>query len=749
MKLRLPKILITAVMVGAMTTTAIGLTIDTATNTAREGDIWSKTFAAENSTYLTGSLPNDNGNRLDVTGQTVDTLLKGSIVVSTGKQLFLQTWSGTHDTGDINVTGDIYVGHENGIRVGMDDFDVTLKNIYVTNNASIYENDAKHTNHVVYIRGIVTDKVPTDIEGQAVDTSSKFTINHGKYNITGIVDVNELAVTEQTLITFTDIANLKANSINNNGSITFTNAPGAIADLLSKTTGSGTFVINGNSYLAGNTDSGGKVYNYAGKLQINSGATLQMGGDGSSNYNSLWSLHMDKAELVLNGGTVKYYGGASSIGKVTTSAQSTLDMFATKQSEGAFETLTIKEMTVAQKLTVTGSWESKLSIESLTLNNDLHVNAHTAANGKNAYITIGKLSGSGMLQLLKGHAILEKGEHSISRVDISVGNTECFGSLTLREEAVLNINHNLWLGDENINNADKENPQIVLENKAALTRDIVTVKGRSEGTLIIRNDETGEGTKGDAYNIDNVTYTFRNADVEVKTAQSGNTISNRLENVTLYNTGEGKLVAGNGNNYYSGIVAKNGDIEINGFANLATQSSLSLLEVAAHKTVSINNKWNNNRTKANVSVSGTASFDEASILQANLTLKSGATLILDAWGEDAASVSGSLTLETNLTLKGDILTALYDLDKNESLAVFNNVSELVLFGQSESPVLTLDSSTMAGIDASTYFSNLEEGIFYISHVGQQVIITSNIPEPTTATLSLLALAALAARRRRK
>lgn len=56
------------------------------------------------------------------------------------------------------------------------------------------------------------------------------------------------------------------------------------------------------------------------------------------------------------------------------------------------------------------------------------------------------------------------------------------------------------------------------------------------------------------------------------------------------------------------------------------------------------------------------------------------------------------------------------------------------------------------MDAAEYFSNLFDNtglvIRYDSEDGT-VRIIQTIPEPTTATLSLLALAALAARRRRR
>ncbi|MGN0873823.1 MAG: PEP-CTERM sorting domain-containing protein, partial [Akkermansia sp.] len=55
------------------------------------------------------------------------------------------------------------------------------------------------------------------------------------------------------------------------------------------------------------------------------------------------------------------------------------------------------------------------------------------------------------------------------------------------------------------------------------------------------------------------------------------------------------------------------------------------------------------------------------------------------------------------------------------------------------------------VDASEIFGNVDPGFFKLNYDGSNVILTAstNVPEPTTATLSLLALMGLAARRRRR
>ena len=66
-------------------------------------------------------------------------------------------------------------------------------------------------------------------------------------------------------------------------------------------------------------------------------------------------------------------------------------------------------------------------------------------------------------------------------------------------------------------------------------------------------------------------------------------------------------------------------------------------------------------------------------------------------------------------------------------------------------VTAYSSFVYAGIaDASKYFNTFDMGQYYLTFTDYSFSITAGvIPEPTTASLSLLALAALAMRRRRK
>ena len=79
-----------------------------------------------------------------------------------------------------------------------------------------------------------------------------------------------------------------------------------------------------------------------------------------------------------------------------------------------------------------------------------------------------------------------------------------------------------------------------------------------------------------------------------------------------------------------------------------------------------------------------------------------------------------------------------------SLTLFTGVDELIIGSDSWTGAMTTE--------ASAAFSNAEldgyQLVYDGADSGKVSITTAAVPEPTTATLSLLALAALAARRRR-
>ena len=135
----------------------------------------------------------------------------------------------------------------------------------------------------------------------------------------------------------------------------------------------------------------------------------------------------------------------------------------------------------------------------------------------------------------------------------------------------------------------------------------------------------------------------------------------------------------------------------------------------------------------------------------NLTMNAGSAITVDS----EVALNGKLTLHSGITLTGTVLDTLAGLQAPGSgeVVLFSGVNTLVLGDQT----YTVGSETLnsgSGVKLSDYFRNDREIDFdkyYLAFNAATGDLTAGliIPEPTTATLSLLALAGLCARRRRK
>ncbi|MDD6814175.1 MAG: PEP-CTERM sorting domain-containing protein [Akkermansia muciniphila] len=133
-----------------------------------------------------------------------------------------------------------------------------------------------------------------------------------------------------------------------------------------------------------------------------------------------------------------------------------------------------------------------------------------------------------------------------------------------------------------------------------------------------------------------------------------------------------------------------------------------------------------------------------STLYANLELKANGTLKLDS----ALAMGSTLTLGSGITLSGSLLDSW--MDRSNALTLFSGVDGLTVNG------VSVAAGETNGVKASDVFGDSWSNYSLVMTGGTnnkdynvQLVQTSDVPEPTTATLSLLALMGLAARRRRK
>ena len=142
---------------------------------------------------------------------------------------------------------------------------------------------------------------------------------------------------------------------------------------------------------------------------------------------------------------------------------------------------------------------------------------------------------------------------------------------------------------------------------------------------------------------------------------------------------------------------------------------------------------------------GSLTVSGTSTLYADLELTQGGTLTLDS----SLTMGSTLTLNSGITLIGSLLTGW--ADHSQALTLFTGVDSLTL-GSGDTAITAKVGETY---DASSVFANEGMDNYKLQIVGNagdytvQMVQNAPTPEPTTATLSLLALMGLAARRRRK
>ena len=215
------------------------------------------------------------------------------------------------------------------------------------------------------------------------------------------------------------------------------------------------------------------------------------------------------------------------------------------------------------------------------------------------------------------------------------------------------------------------------------------------------------------------------------------------KNGGVVKSGAGTLHLNNANNDLDSIVVSGGTANIHGAAayDLATLQAATKVEVGFFAGVT-----KDKSTASKVTVSGSTLLGAGAVLNMSLTLAENSTLDMTGMTDSAGvTLNGALTFNGQVQMGTALLADVLALGKGESLLLFSGNGLSVSMG----------NTALTEVKVGEYFSNSAlasmENCYVtytnVGNVGSLVIV--NVPEPTTTTLSLLALSALAARRRRK
>ena len=278
--------------------------------------------------------------------------------------------------------------------------------------------------------------------------------------------------------------------------------------------------------------------------------------------------------------------------------------------------------------------------------------------------------------------------------------------------------------------------------------------GNVAGHIKLRGDTTFDGSAASS----DVTADIDTNGHDVHFAGSGNISvhahSNTGENGSGAISGSGSIVKeGAGTTAISGSMSGfNGSIDARGgVLELLNQNSLNVQDVTIADGASVSAYVGTQKLdeyEATLTISGTLAAKGANgKLNANVVMETGSTLDASATGGSGISLGSSLTIQGDLHLSDADFEAVAGLGYGDRYVLFNGVDSLALDQTTYTEAITPEMQ----VDAAGWFHGVEPEKYYVvydgSNVGQVAIFCAT-PEPTTSTLSLLALAALAARRRK-
>ncbi len=491
---------------------------------------------------------------------------------------------------------------------------------------------------------------------------------------------------------------LDADTLAADGAATLTLAGAGSATIGSLVNGgTGSLVFSGASATIGGNST------YAGNITI--AGTVKVTGEGSLGSMDA-SLH---TITIARGGILDVYGHegtkqGSLDGYTVVFAGGTLTNTGTGMGSGKRQYVTHATLTADSTINaqnefgITGSDYAATSL-------DLGEYTLEKTGTNTFWLSNSTVTGSGSIKVSQGTLAFQRGGTYAANLELAGGNVS--GPLNLGGDVSVSASANASMGEVNLNGHDLNVE--VSDNKS------LTVTGALSGNGNLT--ASGEGTK----TFSGSTAGFSGSiDVQAGIMDIMNAASVNVQDVTIGDNGTLGV-------YSNGTVAE---------ANEGTVTIRDTKTLTAGKDAKLN---------------------------ANLVMESGSTLDVRGTGGSGLLMGSEVTLSKGMTLS-DYSGDWASWEVGTTYTLFTGVDGLDIGNGVTTG--TMDYTQL--VDAKEYFDNIQEsnryflcyggapsqdavGVFTSANDGSNVgmVYIMAMPEPTTSTLSLLALAALAARRRRK
>lgn len=506
-------------------------------------------------------------------------------------------------------------------------------------------------------------------------------------------------------------------------------------------------------------------------LAVNANTTIDLAGN---NLNAFELTGASGKELSLSGS-----------GTVDVSSLTDVSINATNPSV-TITTNTVSNSTVKGTLTLTGSERVGLS-GTVTL--DSVVNNLTASTNGYAFVD----NGTGATLTFTGTTDLTKtssgSSSNFSRIGLNGGTLIVEDGSSLTTAAIVNSTGNLGqnaavvvkeggslslVGDSSENQSNSYLTTLANAGTITSTRTInvytnVTNSGTLEAAeLAITNTGSSTSDLGGTVDVDALNLKGGTATVSGKvtagtvagsasTNLNGNgtltidgdntnaasSASSLSGDVAIVKTGSGtQSFTGDTSDYAGSLTLSGGTLNL---ANMGEDSHVTSVSISSGATLGL---YKAAIADASSDVETTLNLTRLEVgqnggtLNANLILGSGSELTMGS----TLDMSSALTLNGTL-LQGDLFDSLMK-GTVTSITLFTGVDALYI-GESVDAITT--DYIFNGADMAAAFANeLDASVYQVAYAAEGGLVTMRlVPEPATATLSLLALAALCARRRRK